>query len=418
IDMASVDIEELKVIANARQKYSDRFDAVGQGPIVPANLAKYRNNLAACSKYYNLFFLACLDTILVYKPQGQHQILISPEIAIPLPKTDTHGAHGYISETYPHAANHLVVADLGLEEVLVVACDDGDVVAYTTLSIYQEIDRQRSPNQDPRPPHAWDHLLHAKLRPFLLRNLGMSAWGIAVHEKYRMIAVSSNAHKIHVFIFALSYPLHPSLERLREMGIEVEDPPYVWSPEWSKFQCWDPFFPHDRSRNLELILHHHKANIPSIAFYNPHDPASTDVFLVSTDINGLTYIWDVWNRRIIYYNLGSPNFVPEDRAWGLLCLDPYFCRPTTSSHELFGGPAVSKGDSRLDITETTRARAATDLGHSGGSVYDQIWSTSPLTHLYTAANVPGDLDDSDDSDIDVNSIESETSSDMDLDEDP
>ncbi|KAI4199808.1 MAG: hypothetical protein LQ350_004338 [Teloschistes chrysophthalmus] len=413
--MASDGIEELKVIPNARQKASDRFDPVGEGPIAPASLAPYRNNLAALSKYYNLFFVASRDTILVYKPQGQHQILISPEIAIAIAKTDTEGAQGYISETHPHAANHLVVADLGLEEVLVVSCDDGDVVAYTTLSIYQEIDRQRSSDQDPRPPHAWDDLLWAKLRPFLLRNVAMSAWGLAVHEKYRMIAVSSNAHKIHVFIFALSYPLHPCLESLRDMGFQVEDPPHVYRSEWDKFQCWDPFFPRCRSRNLELILDHHMTNIPSIAFYNSHDPGSTDVFLVSTDIHGETYIWDVWNRRVIY-DLDTSTGVPEDRAWGLLCLDPYFCRQTTSSEALFGGSAFSEAPSRLDITETTHARAATDLAVTGGSVYNQIWSTSPLQHLVTAANVLGDLNDSD-SDMDVNSIESEAPSDMDVDTD-
>ncbi|KAI4232099.1 MAG: hypothetical protein LQ352_008360, partial [Teloschistes flavicans] len=389
-------LEELKVIANARQKPSDRFESSDENPIIRPPLERYRNNLAACSKYYNLFFLACRDTIHVYKPQGQHQILTSPEIAIPLANTDPENDVGYVSHTHPHAANHLVVADLGVEEVLVVTCDDGDVLAYTTVSIYHEIVRQASSSQDPRPPDTWTDPVRTKLTPLLHRNVGLSAWGIAVHKEARMIAVSCNTETIHVFLLALTDP-------------EFVEPPLLLT--WGTVNSGDGFLPRHRSRNFDFVLKRHANNIPSIAFYNPHKANSKDLFLVSADIYGHTYIWDVWKRRVIHQLDTSIRFL-EERGWGVLCLDPYFYRHTASSQGLFGGLAVTKGASRLDITETTHARAGNDHGVSGGFVYDHTFSLGSPTEVYAAA----DPEDSD-FDMDVDSSESGTLSNTDMDMD-
>jgi len=42
---------------------------------------------------------------------------------------------GYNDITHPHAINHLMIGELGNEEILLMACDDGDILAYNTRSI-------------------------------------------------------------------------------------------------------------------------------------------------------------------------------------------------------------------------------------------------------------------------------------------
>ncbi|KAL8685415.1 MAG: hypothetical protein Q9218_007777 [Villophora microphyllina] len=340
--------QELKVFANAQQKPSDRFKRTDEGTLITPSLARWRNNLVAFSKYYNLLFIANQNNVLVYKPRGQHVIVTNIEITIDLPKTNTVGAEGYICDTYPHAINHIVVDDLGVEEVIVASCDDGDVVAYTTLSIYQEIDRQRPCTQIIPPIVGWGDAIWTTLQPFFLRNVGMSAWGIAVHKEARMIAVSSNTHKIHVFAFALTTPEVVPLETPSDTE-DDNDPPIVSELHWYKVRSPEAFFLRNRIRNVEIILNMHVTNIPSIAFYNPHNNNSRDVFLVSTDINGQTFIWDVW-RGVVYDDLHTPIVHHDDRGWGVLCLDPYFYRHVEMPNDLFKGAPTATGQWGVDIT--------------------------------------------------------------------
>lgn len=110
----------------------------------------------------------------------------------------------------PHAINNLVVADLGEEEILCMACDDGDVMAVYTHSIehmMQETERKLASNDDLQPglsPPLDVWARSGQLRALLHVNLGASAWGLAVHKEARLIAASCNDHNVYVFAPALS----------------------------------------------------------------------------------------------------------------------------------------------------------------------------------------------------------------------
>lgn len=41
------------------------------------------------------------------------------------------------------------------------------------------------------------------MKPFFQRNVGESAWGLAVHAEARIIAVSANTHAVTIFKFGL-----------------------------------------------------------------------------------------------------------------------------------------------------------------------------------------------------------------------
>ncbi|KAL9027172.1 MAG: hypothetical protein Q9196_004270 [Gyalolechia fulgens] len=331
--------EELNIHVSPPQPASERFPKPEESP--PPRVAYFRNNLVALSQYYNLFFVASLDRILVYQPANQEQYLPNPISTIPLASSNT-GLSGYIDPANSHSINHLIVADLGIEELVIAACDDGDVVAYTTRSIRKEIEH-RAPG-DYRSPD-----IISRLRPFFVNNVGMSAWGIAVHKEARMIAISSNSTKINVFVFALSDSSGGKYDAQDdEDDLDSDLMSCLPAQEW--IQTTSPNH-HDRSRNIEIVLSAHWNNIPNVAFFNPANPSDGDIFLVSTDIDGTTYIWSVWQRAVakqFYLALESI------RGWGVSCIDPYFCRDVGSVSELFGVGNVSASGAVVDTTRAAK----------------------------------------------------------------
>ena len=96
----------------------------------------------ALSQCHNLFFVAYIDKVHIFKPRFPHQTITSePELIIDIAKSGR-GVSGYIDPRRPHAINHLVIGDLGSQEILVVACDDGDVVAYTVRNITRAMEKK------------------------------------------------------------------------------------------------------------------------------------------------------------------------------------------------------------------------------------------------------------------------------------
>ncbi|KAF2230573.1 hypothetical protein EV356DRAFT_536287 [Viridothelium virens] len=191
------------------------------------------------------------------------------------------GLPGYHSVDYPHAVNQLLLDRLGDHEVVLVACDDGDVVAYYVKDVQYAIDNgtrkiQRDGQWDHRPVH---------LRPILHENVGMSAWGLAVHREARLIAVSANTREITIYSFALT-------------GADGHS-----SPKWgghntvfdSQSGCTTgPNSPYYREIGRRKILRTDAvpSNIPNISFCNtPEDPRGR--YLASTNIVGVTTIWDL-----------------------------------------------------------------------------------------------------------------------------
>ena len=142
---------------------------------------------------HQLYFSALKDLITITVPRDLRQTLPgTPEMVLELPITPegvTLG--GYIDERIPHCVNHIKVGDFGELEVLLIACDDGDVLAYYTHQFLHEIQLLEDPK-------SYNHLLSTRI-PFFHENVGSSSWGLALHEKSRLIAVSSNLRQITIF---------------------------------------------------------------------------------------------------------------------------------------------------------------------------------------------------------------------------
>lgn len=264
------------------------------------------------SQYRNLLFVAYIDVIYVYTPSFPEQLITTePKISIDLERSRP-GLTGYIDPQWPHAVNHLIVSDIGNEEVLVVACDDGDIISYTVRSISLAIDEgakrvlgpQRNGDQaiERSRLSGWTNMILPNVDPYssagcrvlvawFHENVGVSAWGLATHKRARLLAVSSNTKNIHVFFPSLSSERHGAFRQT-----------YPYPEQIEGLTAWQNSGPTplvDRSLDRSIILQGHAANIPSIAFCdNASDPAGK--YLVSTDIHGYTIIWDIWRgARII-----------------------------------------------------------------------------------------------------------------------
>ncbi|KAF2859228.1 hypothetical protein K470DRAFT_249829 [Piedraia hortae CBS 480.64] len=178
--MSSMSCPDAEILDLGPQRFSR--------PDSQARLSSWRCNLIALSQVYNLFFLAAGSSIKVYIPQyPRHRLPPQPALSIAIPPTSTN-LQGYINLREPHSINRILVAPLGVEEILVIARDDGDVNCIYTRHIHQSVQ---------------DHLPAQGVRPFFQVNVGMSAWGLAVHAKARLLAISSNRHEVLVFSFGL-----------------------------------------------------------------------------------------------------------------------------------------------------------------------------------------------------------------------
>ena len=265
------------------------------------------NLKAALSQRRNYLFIAYVDAIHVFKPVLPAQVIPSkPELVLSLPKS-REGLKGYIDVNRPHGVNQLIVADLGSEEVLVAACDDGDVIAYSVRSIHVAIRKNQESKSFGLPQTAG-------LRTLLLSNVGASAWGLAVHKAARLLAVSSNTHRISIFAFSLHqkrFVKNPCDEHVistnvlqdvfwehREKGKEKAKDGDADEDQGEDQDEGEELAPYDRSRNMEIILKGHTTNIPNISFCNT-EADQTGRFLASTDIDGQVYIWNVWQQKII-----------------------------------------------------------------------------------------------------------------------
>lgn len=129
---------------------------------------------------------------------------------------------GHVNRACPHSINHVKVGDLGDREILLITRDNGDVVAWYTEPIARLAEDALSPDSSlhrvsPRLEEhddggddghgGKDSGTRRRLpspRHFFADNVGMSAWGLAIHKRDRLIAVSSNTQEVTVFAFALA----------------------------------------------------------------------------------------------------------------------------------------------------------------------------------------------------------------------
>ena len=289
-----------------------------------------------------------------------------PALIIAIPESRP-GLTGYIAPEFPHAINHLIVGDIGNEEVLVACCDDGDVVGYTVRSIERLL--ETSPDlrrQSELSGRKIETTPTVPGRPFLLENVGESAWGLATHKSQRLLAVSSNTTEICIFVFALARSGLPDIDMKKDSELshlEVNDEPFLSDDNlWPRQRKGSP---KDRSKNIIIVLSHHKTNIPNIAFYDSSRHGH-ETYLASTDIGGRLLIWEIWSGVAIVdmeIVLGSSTATGA-RGWGLACIDPRISQLTQSQEDTYGCTCLTDiGQTFLDITRGARSVPDNSVWH-------------------------------------------------------
>ncbi|KMP09541.1 hypothetical protein DIZ76_016229 [Coccidioides immitis] len=359
--------------------------------------ATWRNNLTALSQHRNLYFVAFMHEIYVYQPTI-HSVGVTPKLIL-TPLLANPSAAGYISQSRPHSINHIVVGDLGNEEILLLSTDSGNVSAYRTERILSAIEQTKGKERQ-KPTD-----LGASVPCFFTDWVRQSAWGLAIHKFARLIAVSANTSEITVWAFALvdqDVKGHKEPESGKQSC--TTDWARVISPAQFEKLCRLPP-QHRRSRNLRITLCGHPNNIPCVDFLNCElDPHGE--WLLSTDISNRLLGWRIWespipvtgwNLNAIWRSQGQDYIADSyERGWGVLALDPRSFRLKSSVEEACGGrPFVQNRGDTYDITSLIDhvPRASTrytvlPLEHRNGSQPQNI-GNGPAPE----SNLPVDPDD-------------------------
>lgn len=237
------------------------------------------------SHVHNIYSIAIGDEVWIYQPSFPLQKLgKDPVLKIRLPKSGRN-VSGYMDELHPHNVNHLLVTFLGIEEILLVTCDDGDTIGFRVDEIQRAIERRLEPDSA-------ENVYATDIRHFFLENVGKSSWGLAVHTEARKIAVSANTHNVTVFEFGLATDGDDEGEDEGEAEESPadEDKPVSYSSA--------DIMRNSRKQDRSYVLPGQLQNIPCVTFCNTgEDPEGR--FLACGDINGLTYIWDLLLRTMI-----------------------------------------------------------------------------------------------------------------------
>ena len=167
------------------------------------------------------------------------------------------------------------------------ACDDGDVIAYFTRSIARALEKWETDS-------ACTSSMAADTHPFFQKNVGASAWGIAMHKAARILAISANTHQISVFAFALGSGSSPDGDSSGGPAdvSQTTDRPLGSSVGFHQPDTTSRAVP-DRSQNREIVLSGHDTNVPNITFCNNEDDPDGR-YLISIDIHGVIVIWQIW----------------------------------------------------------------------------------------------------------------------------
>lgn len=175
-----------------------------------------------------------------------------------------------------------MIGNLGHLEVLFFAFDDGDVGAYYTHTIAHYIlSASRRKQIDGRLPPT-----SIGPKEFFHENVGESAWGLAIHQESRLLAVSSNKAEVTVFAFALRQNQSRELE-----DISFDPSPKLW-PGKTALGLERDFRTRTRTWKIILPLDQEGSNIPNISFCD--DEQGCAEFVVAQDIRQRTYFLDIW----------------------------------------------------------------------------------------------------------------------------
>ncbi|KXJ95485.1 hypothetical protein Micbo1qcDRAFT_192492 [Microdochium bolleyi] len=321
----------------------------------PPRIASWRLNLTALSQIYNFYVTAYRDQIHISRPRSCVTNRLPPAADLvlkPGPSAEGITTGGAVEDLFPHQVNHLIIGDLGTEEILVMAYDDGDVLAYYTRHIEETlIARAARRNGAGRTP-----------QPFFHENVGKSAWGLAIHSQSRLIAVGNNLRKVDVFAFALAGQSCASFT-----SNLAEEPPGLFRRlHWDSLRTInmnvgflahlvDPADPdtyrylaaveaslarRDANWHLTFDTGHAGHNIPNVTFSNTARGDANKV--VAVDVRGNVWLMDLWSVDSGPYtkiesirkrrsSMTAPAFFQDDvrpRGWGVLVLPESSFMPT------------------------------------------------------------------------------------------
>ncbi|KAI1409764.1 hypothetical protein F5Y13DRAFT_87903 [Hypoxylon sp. FL1857] len=330
----------------------------------PPRVATWRMNLTALSQAYNLYMVAYADKIYVSRPRScvSNVLPVEPDLILRPPASSMSlSVVGYLDANFPHQVNHLVVGELGVEEILLLAYDDGDVIGYYTRHIENELRRRERDGRNNK----------IVPEPFFHENVGKSAWGLAIHKQSRIVAVSSNTHNVCVFVFALTgQPYRHTLEadpveffrnivkdengNILDPGRDPSQPPIVLNhatTDASKIAALENAI-RRRDANWRIILETGRTgtNLPNIAFSS--DQYGEAAKVVAVDINGRLWIMDIWHfdqrphikieglhrSRSRARFQGHPTHFHKPRGWGVLVLPESSFLPMKDKENALGLP--------------------------------------------------------------------------------
>ncbi|KAI0818217.1 hypothetical protein GGR55DRAFT_63825 [Xylaria sp. FL0064] len=343
-DEFATDTDTNTTIGDDEDDAGDEFSDSGVPLIAP-----YRLNLTVLSQRYNIYAAAYRNAIHISRVRScvDHSLSARPDLILKPPTSkEALKVGGYIDRNMPHQMNHLIMGDLGHEEVLLLACDDGDVLGYYTSQIETALLRLES---DDAPREA------TIVKPFFHQNVGISAWGLAVHKQSRLIAVGNNKHEVHVFAFALHdinrpSQVTPELSCRRDLFVRLGrtgDGAVLNSSDIQGLDLRadiDAFLSGQRDRNYQIVVGSLGHNIPNVAF---SDDSGGNVKVLAIDIRGSLWIIDIWSvydPKVIYslyagyqgasVNRNPPSSLP--RGWGVLVLPQSSFLPTSTFKDSLG----------------------------------------------------------------------------------
>ena len=266
----------------------------------------------------------------------------------------------------PHAINYLIVQKLGKDEVIATVRDDGDVEAVLVRHVVHAITtRINSGSGEP---------IADNVRPLFQKNVGISAWGLAIHTQARMIAVSSNRHEVTVFRFGLVGTKLGSPDASQSQAARGSvGQSGIGSGRDSRSD--DMKSRPDRDADVTRQVLNGEANIPHITFCNTGDDPDGR-WLLTTDISGVCRAIDLHEFAPVQAFRFGPYFPAlqgggYDRlnaGWGIIFLDKRSFIAQDTMQEALGmdGTDVlpdAKSDMRIwDISKTTRLMP--DVSHA------------------------------------------------------
>ena len=305
----------------------------------------------ALSQVHNLHFVAYGHSIYVYTPVFPTQKIEKQPSLIFTSQPSSPGLTGYIDQRNPHSINNLVVAPFGTEEVIAAVRDDGDVDAFLTRHIVQAIERRSEPDST-------IGIDGDEIRPFFQSNVGISAWGLAVHSEARILATSSNAHEVRVFKFGLLHVDDPE----SSSDEDAED----------NFEALQkPGSSYERHRKTDVTHHvlNGDQNIPYISFCNTGDDPEAR-WLLTTDISGVCRVMNLHSLEAVQaFRFGRSSaaahtggFDRINAGWAIMFLDPRSFKPAYDAGSTLGvevgvektAPKSHRNGEVWDLSNTAR----------------------------------------------------------------